>query len=109
MFTINGNLKEFTQWQQGNSLSNPNMKKGDKVRFVSGSGESSVMRAKEVNGAVLVEVPNILIQHAANITVQFMDGSDRASFAVVKANMPDGWNLIDNEPRSITLCVQSDI
>lgn len=109
MFTINGNLKEFTQWQQGNSLLNPNMKKGDKVRFVSSSGESSVMRAKEVNGVVLVELPNILVQLESNITVQFIDGSDRASFAVVKAPKPDGWELVDNEPKSVMLCVQSDI
>jgi hypothetical protein len=108
MFAINGNLKEFTQWQQGYSLTNPNMKKGDKIHFVSSSGESSVMRAKEVNGTVLVEVPNILLKHVSNITAQFMGGGDLTLFAVKSATKPDAWELVDNEPKSVSLFVQSE-
>lgn len=108
MFTINGNQKEFTQWEQGYTLSNPNMKAGDKVRFVSSSGESAVMKAKNVNGAVQVEVPNTLLKHASNITVQFVGGGDLTSFTVKSAPKPNGWQLIDNEPRGVNLLVQSE-
>lgn len=93
MFTINGNLKEFTQWEQGYSLTNPNMKDGDKIQFHSGSGMSYIMEAKSGK----VEVPNRMLQHAANITAQFIDGTDDTSFAVKPAKKPKDYVFIDNE------------
>ena len=97
MFIINGNQTEFTQWEQGYSLTNPNMKAGDAVQFFSGAGDGSIMTAKEEGGVVLVEVPNIMLKHASNITARFVNGGDYTSFAVVGRKRPKGYVFIDNE------------
>lgn len=109
MFTINGNVKEFTQWEQGYSLTNPNMKAGDKVQFFSGAGDGSVMKAKEVDGAVIVEVPNLMLEHTANITAQLIGGGDHTSFPVKAADKPKDWKRINNEPRKSNAKVEDGV
>ena len=101
MFIINGSKTEFTQWEQGITLKNTNMAKGDAVQFYSASGESAIMYAKEENGTVVVEVPNRMLQFAANITARLVKGGGVTSFAVkfVSYKQPEGYNFIDNEQR----------
>ena len=99
MFIINGSKTEFTQWEQDITLKNTNMAKGDAVQFYSASGESAIMYAKEENGTVVVEVPNRMLQFAANITARLVKGGGVTSFAVkfVSYKQPAGYNFKDNE------------
>ena len=97
MFKINGNQTEFTQWEQGKTLTNPDMAKGDAVQFYSGSGESAIMYAKEEGGTVVVEVPNSILQHAGNFTARLVKGGGSTTFAVKEAKKPADYVIIDNE------------
>ena len=99
MFIINGSKTEFTQWEQGITLKNTNMAKGDAVQFYSASGESAIMYAKEENGTVVVEVPNRMLQFAANITARLVKGGGVTSFAVMAAEKATGYTFKDNEYR----------
>jgi len=97
MFIINGNQTEFTQWEQGKTLKNTDMAKGDAVQFYGSSGESGIMHAKEENGAVVVEVPNSMLKHAGSFTARLVKNEGRTTFSVKQAAMPESYMPVDNE------------
>lgn len=100
MFKINGNQTEFTQWEQGKSLLNPNMEVGDKVYFNSGSGEAATMYAYEADGTVLVDVPNSILRFDRRIKVTLQkDASDTTFFDVTASNKPSDYIYENNEYR----------
>lgn len=97
MFSIY-NGTELKQWSTGNLLTNPHMKDGDNVRFVSGSGmvETNIAYTKE--GTVVVEVPNRILTLANSICVELItDHKCSANFDVVKQPKPNGYVLVDNK------------
>lgn len=83
MFVVVGeNLK---QWEQGRCLKNEHMVVGDAVKLLNGSGESFTMYAYEKGGAVVVDVPNDLLQRDGVLTAYLIMNNDCRTNLYVEA------------------------
>lgn len=69
MFVIYGGGNEFQQWEQGKKLTNEHMAAGDCVIFRNAGGKTIPVTARQDGGEVVVDVPNELLMHHANIVV----------------------------------------
>lgn len=101
MFYIVGGKTEFTQWEIDQKLMNEHMQSGDTVVFASASGKTHNMTAYDLAGQAVVDVPNDMLQAAQGIVVTLGQGAEhkggcRTAFAVVAADMPDGYAYKDN-------------
>lgn len=101
MFTIAGGKTSFTQWETDQKLLNEHMQSGDTVVFTSASGKTHNMTAYDLAGETVVDVPNDMLQAAQGIVVTLGQGAEhkggcRTAFAVVAADMPDGYAYKDN-------------
>lgn len=101
MFYIVGGKTEFTQWETDQKLMNEHMQSGDTVVFASASGKTHNMTAYDLAGQAVVDVPNDMLQAAQGIVVTLGQGAEhrggcRTAFAVVAADMPDGYSYRDN-------------
>lgn len=97
MFTIYGGKTEFSQWEQGQRVTNPKLAVGDKVRFWNASGETHPMIAYMHEGVVVADVPNDLLQHCSPILVELCgDPECLTRFIVIAQDKPAGYKFIDN-------------
>lgn len=104
MFTIYGEKTEFSQWEQGQRVTNPKLAVGDKVRFWNASGETHPMIAYMHEGVVVADVPNDLLQHCSPILVELCGDPECLTRFIVNAqDKPAGYVFVDN-----THCVVAD-
>lgn len=97
MFTIYGGKTEFSQWEQGQRVTNPKLAVGDKVRFWNASGETHPMIAYMHEGVVVADVPNDLLQHCSPILVELCGDPECLTRFIVNAQgKPAGYKFIDN-------------
>ena len=92
MFAIYGGKQEFTQWDLDQLVTNPCMEEGSEVVFKS-RGKTYETTAFVMNGEVVADVPNFLLQEPCSITVDLGWGLDvrmecRTVFNVVEREKP---------------------
>lgn len=99
MFVIK-ETTSLTQWDQGILLLNDEMQSGDTVRFVNEYGMSGTMTAYLLNGEVVVEIPNRLLQFDAALTACIAYTDERTVFEVASADKPSDHEFVNNELHS---------
>lgn len=98
MFKINGGGTAFDQWDLDKQVTEEHMNVGDKVRFRNASGEVHVMYAYDMDGAVVVNVPNKLLQTAGVIVVDLLGNPTCRTMINVKAQAkPDNYVYVESD------------
>lgn len=99
MFSIK-NGTELKQWSTGNLLTNPHMNAGDTVRFVDGSGMVKKSQAYNLDGEIVVDVPNHVLTTSHAVRAELIGHPECATtFRVKNQPKPDDYVLIDNRKK----------
>lgn len=108
MFNIYGNKTEFKQWEQGQMVTNDDMRVGDKVTFHDSTGHTVIMTAYNHNGTVVADVPNTMLATPYDVVVTLGNGAamvaeERTKLMVMPTEKPADYNFIDNRPAPMSL------
>lgn len=106
--------KSFYQWDLNQKITSPNFKVGDEIHFTSLQQSTAlIVLAYELDGKVVADVPNILLQNSypitayQYITVTDMDYTiDEQLFTVIKRPQPDDYVYTETEIYSIKTAVE---
>ena len=113
MFILDGR-KAFYQWDLEQKITSSKFKTGDQIHFTNDDQTTAlVLIAYELNGQVVVDVPNILLQSAIPITVyRYIKNNDDAhtieqqDFYVVPRTKPDDYIYTETEHLTVEKAVE---
>lgn len=105
MMTIYDGRKSFYQWDVNQKLTSPNLAEGDEVHFSNAVlPRALVVKAYVLDGVIVADVPNILLQEALTIKVfRYITDADSRhtceaySFSVVARPMPEDYIYTETE------------
>ena len=105
--------KSFYQWDLNQKITSPNFKVGDEVHFTSLQQSTAlIVLAYELDGKVVADVPNILLQNSYTITAyQYITVTDMGYtideqlFKVIKRPQPDDYVYTETEIYTIKTVV----
>lgn len=117
MINIYGGRTSFWQWDSDQKVTSSNFKVGDKIHFFNMKNSTALVTlAYELDGVVVADVPNILLQKPLPLMVyHYIDTEDshftniKKTFEVNQRPKPDDYICTQTEVLNITTAVEKAV